>query len=96
MAGSSGISTTSLAKGSGGGLSWRGAAPGAKPDVVLQEKALQRIAVPKVPLIKVLLFATRLAYHPAVPGVPSQRSTASGGAVLLVMLHRAHPQGSGC
>ncbi len=53
MAGSSGISTTSLAKGSGSGLSWRGAAPDGNSDVVLQEKPLQRIAVPKVALIKV-------------------------------------------
>ena len=53
MAGSSGISTTSLARGRGGGLSWRGAAPDVTGEVVLQEKALARIAVPKVPLIKV-------------------------------------------
>ena len=54
MAGSSGISTTSLAKGSGSSLSWRGATPDGNAEVVLQEKPLQRIAVPKVPLIKVL------------------------------------------
>ena len=53
MAGSSGISTTSLARGRGGGLSWRGATPDVRSDVVLQEKALLRVVVPKVPLVKV-------------------------------------------
>ncbi len=71
MAGSSGISTTSLAKGSGSGLSWRGAAPDGNADVVLQEKPLQRIAVPKVPLIKVQPRCTD--YPAAAVEVAAQR-----------------------
>jgi hypothetical protein len=47
-------------------MSWRGAAPDVTGEVVLQEKALARIAVPKVPLIKVRACCRgflRLSWH---------------------------------